>query len=118
MPHRPEDDYKPIFGGENFGGEGGPVDWLHPGGEFAGIGSREYQRPDDRILEDIHVRLAQHGLIDASDIQVTVRRGEVMLTGIVRDHGMKEMAENVARSVWGVKDVRNQIHPVFGHRAA
>jgi hypothetical protein len=117
MPRSSEDEYKPTFGGENFGGEGGPIDWLHPGGKFAGVGSRDYERPDERILEDIHARLMQHGLIDASDIEVTVRRGQVLLTGTVPNEQMKQMAEEVARSVWGVDNVESGIRPLFRRTA-
>jgi hypothetical protein len=118
MPRSKEGKYKPMFGGENFGGEGGPVDWMHPGGEFAGVGSRDYKRPDERIKEDIHARLTQHGLIDASEIDVIVVHGEVVLTGVARDEEMKELAERVARCVWGVTDVVNQIRPFYRHRRA
>jgi osmotically-inducible protein OsmY len=35
--------------------------------------------------------------------------GEVVLTGEVDNHRIKRMAEDIAFSVWGVKDVSNQI---------
>ena len=112
-------DYKPTFGGENFGGEGGPVDWMHPGGKFAGVGSRDYRRPDERITEDIHARLMQHGLIDASELDVIVVHGEAVLTGVTCDEEMTALAEHVACSVWGVRRVDNRIRPLYRrHRAA
>jgi hypothetical protein len=114
MPRSREEDDKPVFGGE-----GGPVDWMHPGGAFAGVGSRGYRRPDERIVEDIHARLMQHGLIDASDIDVSVHHGEVVLTGAARDEEMKELAEYVAGSVWGVTRVENRIRALYRrYRAA
>jgi hypothetical protein len=118
MPGWDEKDYKPTFGGENFGGEGGPVDWMHPGGEFAGVGSRIYRRPDERITEDIHARLRQHGLIDASEIDVIVFSGDVVLTGIVPNDEMRRLAEDVARRVWGVTGVKNRIRALFRRRVA
>ena len=119
MPRSKEGSDKPTFGGENFGGEGGPVDWMHPGGKFAGVGSRDYRRPDERITEDIYARLMQHGLIDASDIDVIVVHGEAVLTGITCDEEMKELAECVARCVWGVARVDNRIRPLYRrYRAA
>jgi hypothetical protein len=119
MPRSKEGDYKPAFGGENFGGEGGPVDWMYPGGKYAGIGSRDYRRPDERITEDIHARLMQNGRIDASGIDVIVFHGEAVLTGVTCDEEMKELSERVARSVWGVTRVDNRIRPLYRrYRAA
>ena len=113
MPRSKEGDYRPTFGGENFGGEGGPVDWMHPGGKFAGVGSREYRRPDERITEDIHARLMQHGLIDATDLDVIVVHGEAVLTGVTPNEEMKQLAERVACSVWGVTRVDNRIRTLY-----
>jgi hypothetical protein len=106
-----EDDYRPSFGGEHFGGEGGPVDWLHPGGTrgFAGLGPRNYIRTDESILEDINEKLTHHPMIDATDIEVTSFNGSVKMHGRVDNPYMKLMAEVVAWSVSGVKDVQNEI---------
>lgn len=83
--------------------------WLIPG-PFTGVGPRGYQRSDDRICEDICDRLAQHGQIDASDVDVDVNNGEVTLKGNVDNRRMKRMAEDVAETVSGVRDVHNQLH--------
>jgi osmotically-inducible protein OsmY len=92
---------------------------MHPGGKFAGVGSRESRRPDERITEDIHARLMQHGLIDASELDVIVVQGQAVLTGVTCDEQMKELAGRVARSVWGVTRVDNRIRPLYRrHRAA
>jgi hypothetical protein len=112
FPHAHEEDYWPVFGGENFGGSGGPVDWLHPGkveGPHRGRGPRNYRRPDERILEDVVERLTHHPWIDATDIQVSCTNGEVTLTGTVQNREMKWMAEDEAYCVWGVTDVQNQL---------
>jgi hypothetical protein len=78
-------------------------------GQFTGRGPRNYKRGDDRIEEDINERLTQHGTIDATDIEVTVQNGEVTLKGHVDNRQAKRLAEEVAESVSGVKDVNNQI---------
>jgi hypothetical protein len=107
-----EEDYWPVFGGENFGGLGGPVDWLHPGCEEAphrGRGPRKYRRPDDRIIEDVVERLTENPWLNAEDIQVSCENGEVTLTGTVQNRAMKWIAEDEAYCVWGAKDVRNQL---------
>jgi hypothetical protein len=82
--------------------------WLIPG-PFTGIGPRGFQRSDDRIQEDINDRLTQHGRIDALEIQVDVKNGEVTLHGTVNSRREKRMAEDVAETVFGVTDVHNQL---------
>ena len=78
-------------------------------GPFFGRGPRGYQRSDERIREEICERLTRHGRIDASDIDIRVANAEVTLEGSVDDRESKRLAEDVAESVFGVKDVNNQI---------
>jgi osmotically-inducible protein OsmY len=115
-----EEDYWPTFGGENFGGEGGPVNWMHPGesGPHAGIGPRNFTRSDERIAEDVAERLTRHAMLDASSIDVVVRDGEVTLTGTVENRHMKRIADDEANSIWGVKDVHNQLRIKSSQQAA
>ena len=83
-------------------------------GPFSGVGPKGYQRSDERILEDVCERLTRHGQIDASDIEVHVKDGEVTLSGSVDDRAAKRMAEDVVDDVSGVKDVHNNLtlqHP-------
>ncbi len=107
-----EEDYRPLFGGENFGGLGGPVNWLHPGeeeGPHRGRGPQHYKRPDDRIIEEVVERLTHHSWIDATDIHVSCNDGEVTLSGTIMNREMKRLAEDEAYCVWGVRDVQNQL---------
>lgn len=78
-------------------------------GRFAGRGPKGWQRPDDRIREDINERLTDHPEIDASEIEVQVKNGEVTLTGTVEHRHAKRMAEDIAENISGVKDVHNNI---------
>src|SRR5262245_47976966 len=78
-------------------------------GMHSGRGPRGYKRADNRIEEDINERLTQHGLIDATDVEVVVQNGEVALRGFVDRREMKRLAEDIAESVFGVKEVHNQI---------
>jgi hypothetical protein len=76
---------------------------------YRGRGPKGYRRPDDRIREDICVRLTDHPEIDASEIEIHVANGEVRLTGTVEDRQTKRLAERVAEDVPGVVDVHNQL---------
>ena len=78
-------------------------------GQFAGRGPRNYKRSDDRIEEDINERLTRHGMLDATDIEVTVQNGEVTLSGSVDSRQAKRYAEDVSDGVFGVREIHNQI---------
>lgn len=81
----------------------------HSHGKHRGKGPRGYTRSDDRIHEEICVRLTEHPLIDASMMDVVVENGEVTLTGEVHDRRMKHMAEDVVDSVSGIRDIHNKL---------
>ena len=74
-----------------------------------GKGPKNYQRSDDRIREDVCERLAMDDDVDASDLEVTVSGGTVVLAGSVTDRWAKRRAEDIAESVAGVRDIENQI---------
>jgi osmotically-inducible protein OsmY len=78
-------------------------------GIYAGRGPRGYQRPDERIREDINDRLTDDWYIDASDVEVSVNNNMVTLTGRVESREEKRRAEDIAESVSGVTDVSNQL---------
>ena len=78
-------------------------------GHFSGRGPRNYKRSDQRIEEDINEQLTQHSMIDATDIEVNVHNGEVTLRGQVDHRDAKRLAEDIAESVFGVKQVNNQV---------
>lgn len=77
--------------------------------DFRGRGPKGWQRSDERIQEDLSVQLEQHRALDASDIEVKVQDGEVILAGTTSDRHMKRLAEDIAERVPGVKEVQNQI---------
>jgi hypothetical protein len=80
-----------------------------PQGPFVGRGPRGYRRSDERIRDDVCDRFTEHGWLDATDIEVAVTRGEVMLVGLVSSRAAKRLAEDVAESVIGVVEVHNQL---------
>jgi hypothetical protein len=78
-------------------------------GSFAGRGPRNYRRSDERIREEVNERLTDDPRVDASDIEVEVRDGEVILRGRVDERRDKRTAEEVVENLPGVKDVRNEL---------
>ena len=80
-----------------------------PAGDFTGYGPQGYQRTDSRVFEDVCDRLLMHGEIDARDVVVEVKDGEVTLRGIVDTLQQKHLAEATAESVPGVINVNNDL---------
>jgi hypothetical protein len=78
-------------------------------GPFFGKGPVGYTRADERLREEICDRLTDDDDLDASSIEVTVKNGEVTLSGTVQDRADKRRAEDCCEDVRGVKDVQNQI---------
>lgn len=78
-------------------------------GNFSGVGPRNYRRDDETITQDVCELLARHPAIDASDVEVNVRQGEVTLRGTVIDRNMKLLSERILDRVPGVVDIRNEI---------
>lgn len=77
--------------------------------EYRGRGPKGYTRSDSRIQEDVSDRLSDDGALDASDIEVSVRGGEVTLSGFVDSKWAKRRAEDCADDVSGVTNVQNNI---------
>ena len=78
-------------------------------GRYTGRGPKGYTRSKERIVEGVSDRLTDHPDLDASQIQVDVKDDVVVLRGRVPDRGQKRIAEDVAESVSGVRDVRNEL---------
>jgi hypothetical protein len=76
---------------------------------YRGLGPRGYVRSDQRILDDVCDRLTENPFIDASDIEVTVRDRTVMLAGSVDTLLALHQAEEIAREVAGVANLRNEL---------
>lgn len=73
------------------------------------VAPRRYQRPDDRIRDDVYDRLCGETGADASEVEVAVHDGEVTLGGTVPDREDKRRIERVAEGVLGVKEVFNRL---------
>jgi hypothetical protein len=76
---------------------------------FAGRGPKDYQRSDERIREEISDRMTDDDSLDASDITIQVKGGEVTLTGTVSCRDDKRRAEDLAEGISGVREITNNI---------
>jgi hypothetical protein len=108
-PPRWRDGYGGYGGGTRQVGYGQFGATPRPESSFTGRGPRGYRRGDDRIREDVCDRLSEHPGIDPSEVDVSIRDGEITLQGSVPDRWMKRMAEDVAEGVQGVRQVHNHL---------
>jgi osmotically-inducible protein OsmY len=86
-------------------------------GKFRGRGPKNYRRSDERIREEISDRLTENEWLDASDVDLNVSDGEVVLSGTVDSRYAKRLAEDIAESVSGVSHVQNNLR-VHDYQAA
>jgi hypothetical protein len=74
-----------------------------------GRGPRNYVRSDERVRDDVNDRLTHDRWVDATDVEVAVKRGEVTLTGSVDGRLARRRAEDIADAVLGVTHVQNNL---------
>jgi len=86
-----------------------PREWWRDEGPHVGKGPRGYRRSDERILEDVNQALLDCGSLDATDVEVACKDGEIVLRGAVADRRSRRLAEAIAVAQSGVRDVRNEI---------
>ena len=79
---------------------------------YAGLGPKNYTRPDDRIRDEICDGMTDDATLDASEIEVEVIDGVVTLSGSVMNREQKRRAEDIAERISGVRDVTNQLRAV------
>lgn len=90
----------------NFG-DTSPYGWQGP--SYAGRGPRGYQRTDERIREEVCDRLTDDPRIDASDVEVQMKGGELTLSGSVRTREEKRFTEDLVERISGVREVNNHL---------
>lgn len=83
---------------------------------FSGRGPKGYQRPDERIREDVSDRFTDDEWLDASELTVNVRQGVIILAGFVPDRQQVRRAECIAYAISGVRAVANKLR-VAGARS-
>jgi hypothetical protein len=76
---------------------------------YRGRGPKGYSRSDERIREEISERLMEDPDIDASEIDVQVKDGEITLSGTVDSRQTKRQVEDLCEDALGVKNVQNNL---------
>jgi osmotically-inducible protein OsmY len=76
----------------------------------AGAGTKTGQAIDDAaITTKVKTQMASDKEVSAMDVSVSTEQGIVRLSGVVKSAEEKQRAEQVARSVAGVKSVDNAL---------
>lgn len=104
------------WSGRHWGGGMGYDVWRDDRG-FSGRAPKGYRRSDERIAEELNDILTRHPDIDPSDIEVSVKDGEVTLRGTVADRRTRKMVESLAEDLPGVGHVQNDIRMAARNRA-
>src|SRR5207248_11410988 len=86
-------------------------------GGYSGVGPKNFRRSDERIQEEACEVLTYHSGIDASNVEINVKEGEVTMTGEIPDRYMKRMAEDAVEEIPGVKNVNNQLRVEQSNRS-
>lgn len=81
-------------------------------GPFGGVGPRGYKRTDDRVMEEVCEMLMRDSYVNASNIEVNVKDGEVTLSGTVPERKMKFRAEDRIQNCFGVREIHNRLRVV------
>ena len=83
--------------------------WVVADRGHRGVGPKGYKRSDDRINEEVHERLTDDPWLDATDVHVEVKDGEVTLSGHVDNREAKHRAERLIEDISGVGHVQNNL---------
>ena len=67
-----------------------------------------YRRPDERILDDVWRRISLTA-VDPQDVEIEVNGAVVTLSGRVSTRVEKRVIEDIADSVFGVREVQNHL---------
>lgn len=89
--------------------------WLVPG-PYSGLGPVNYDSAGDPLGQEVYERLAQHGHVDATHIEIVIDSGEVLLEGFVDSETTKRLVEEAVQNLEGVSGVQNllQVRPNDG----
>ena len=100
---------EPELGWEIGPGVAGAGDATVTVGPHVGRGPRGYRRTDERVRDDVCQWMSDDARLDAREIDVRVRDGDVTLEGLMEDRAARRLAEDIAAAVPGVRDVFNRL---------
>ncbi|MGA7979612.1 MAG: BON domain-containing protein [Chromatiaceae bacterium] len=78
-------------------------------GVTAASGKRLALPKDSTLRARVLQTLARHRDLDADGISVTVRQGQVVLSGQVPDLTQRQLANRITSSLYGVRGVKNDL---------
>lgn len=81
----------------------------HKEASYYGKGPKGWKLSDERIWDNVCEALTRNMYVDATDIEVEVSDGWVVLKGYVETRKMKREAERCVEGLLGVLDVQNEI---------
>jgi osmotically-inducible protein OsmY len=84
--------------------------------DHRGRGPANYERSNERLLEEACERLTNDWGVDASQINVTADDNEITLDGTVDSRSAKRRAEDCVHDVSGVRHVQNNLRVSEGDR--
>lgn len=110
-PHEREEEGRGLLHrmGEGIRSAFGMSDRERLRGPHFGKGPKGFKRSDERIREDVSEAIARQGWIDASDVEVRVQSGEVILSGTIAHREDKRALERMIEDLPGVVDVHNEL---------
>jgi hypothetical protein len=76
---------------------------------FFGKGPKGWKRSDERIKDEVCEALNDSYSVDASEIEVNVKEGHVILTGTIEGRDAKREVEHLVDGIRGVEDVQNNL---------
>lgn len=101
-----------MQGADEYGGMGSSVSSTRGDrrGEHYGKGPKGFQYKDEDLERRVSRLLYKDGRVDASDIEVQVKDGEVTLSGTVQSRELKNYLEDrIESEVDGVREVNNML---------
>jgi len=99
--------------GEYGSDQRGWVDEPHPTKHVrhghAGVAPRRFKRSDEMILDHVAEALTWSPDVDARDITIAVRDGDVILSGTVPERDMIFIVDEIMESVHGIRNFDNHL---------
>ncbi len=83
---------------------------VYTGPSHRGKGPKNYIRQDVHIKDDVNQALTESHSVDATDVEVMVEDGNVILSGTVDSRLARRNAESAVDYISGIRNIENRIH--------